>query len=539
MKATQFTSSNRFAATPLTAPVLLGIILFAVAALTGCSSAGTGSQIPTPRGDTKVTVLLSSTANDQLQEFGLVFQSITLTRQSGTKVILFSGLSGAEFIDINGGVQPFATATIPQETYTSARVTLGSAQFTCVTLAPSSAPYPGGIATSTFAYNQTPAANVSVNLPSPIVVTGKSMGLLLDLQVAPSATYPSCYTQGLSAFSINPNFNMTAVKLSSQPNNPRNGKVSGIAGEITAIDAANGTFTIAEPEGALTCPCPGANSLSVSADNSTVFQGAGSFSSLAVGTLVDVDAAIQADGSLRAMRVAAYDSIATNVMTGPLLFVSSAVPDFYLMGRKQQGQDYSARGRSMGLYALSSSTVFQTSGQFSNVATLPFSAVFDGSNMIAGQNMSVFSQSIVSQYTGATTITLMPQTVNGTVLSATPSGGFTDYTVSLAPDNLFPTLAVQPGQTTLLSNPTVMEIYVDGSVQRLNSQPLASGSTLRFNGLVFNDSGTLRMDCAQVNDGVTASSQSNSVGSQAGLVRTTQHVSNGGAQTMTTTTLTH
>jgi len=42
--------------------------------------------------------------------------------------------------------------------------------------------------------------------------------------------------------------------LSSKPSNPRNGKVSGIAGEITAIDAADGTFTIAEPEGAFTCP---------------------------------------------------------------------------------------------------------------------------------------------------------------------------------------------------------------------------------------------------------------------------------------------
>jgi hypothetical protein len=99
-------------------------------------------QVPTPRGDTNVTILFSSTANDQLSEFGLVFQSITLTRQSGTKVILLSGLSGAEFIDINGGVQPFATATIPQDTYTSASVTLGSAQFTCVTLAPSNAPIP-------------------------------------------------------------------------------------------------------------------------------------------------------------------------------------------------------------------------------------------------------------------------------------------------------------------------------------------------------------------------------------------------------------
>jgi hypothetical protein len=36
----------------------------------------------------------------------------------------------------------------------------------------------------------------------------------------------------------------------------------------------------------------------------------------------------------------------------------------------------------------------------------------------------------------------------------------------------------------------------------LNTQALAAGNTLRFYGLVFNDNGTLRMDCAQVNDGV-------------------------------------
>jgi hypothetical protein len=30
----------------------------------------------------------------------------------------------------------------------------------------------------------------------------------------------------------------------------------------------------------------------------------------------------------------------------------------------------------------------------------------------------------------------------------------------------------------------------------------AAGSTLRFYGLVFNDQGVLRMDCAQINDGV-------------------------------------
>jgi hypothetical protein len=47
-----------------------------------------------------------------------------------------------------------------------------------------------------------------------------------------------------------------------------------------------------------------------------------------------------------------------------------------------------------------------------------------------------------------------------------------------------------------------VQVYVDGSTQKLNTQSLAAGSTLRFNGLVFNDSGTLRMDCGEVSDGV-------------------------------------
>ena len=40
------------------------------------------------------------------------------------------------------------------------------------------------------------------------------------------------------------------------------------------------------------------------------------------------------------------------------------------------------------------------------------------------------------------------------------------------------------------------------NTQLLNSGAIGVGSVMRFNGLVFNDNGTLRMDCAQVNDGV-------------------------------------
>jgi hypothetical protein len=90
------------------------------------------------------------------------------------------------------------------------------------------------------------------------------------------------------------------------------------------------------------------------------------------------------------------------------------------------------------------------------------------------------------------------------------AGNFTDYTVTLASYDLFPALAVQSGQTILLNNPSQVEVYIDNDAQKLNQQALAPGSTFRFYGLVFNDNGTLRMDCAQLPDGVAFSSQANS-----------------------------
>ena len=58
------------------------------------------------------------------------------------------------------------------------------------------------------------------------------------------------------------------------------------------------------------------------------------------------------------------------------------------------------------------------------------------------------------------------------------------------------------GQTTLLQTPGSVVVYADSGTQMLNSTPPAIGGVLRFNGLVFNDNGTLRMACTEVLDGV-------------------------------------
>jgi len=59
-----------------------------------------------------------------------------------------------------------------------------------------------------------------------------------------------------------------------------------------------------------------------------------------------------------------------------------------------------------------------------------------------------------------------------------------------------PTFAVQAEQITLLTDPSQVEVYTDNSTQMLNTEALTVGNALRFYGLVFNDNGTLRMDCA-------------------------------------------
>ena len=54
----------------------------------------------------------------------------------------------------------------------------------------------------------------------------------------------------------------------------------------------------------------------------------------------------------------------------------------------------------------------------------------------------------------------------------------------------------------MLTNPTQMVVYADQNTQVLSGGATA-GNPARFTGVVFNDNGTLRMDCSQVMAGVT------------------------------------
>ncbi|MGO8817360.1 MAG: DUF5666 domain-containing protein [Terriglobia bacterium] len=479
-----------------------------IALTTGCGSLDSSVSPPPSPATTSVTVVLSSTANDQLSRFGISLQSLGLTSQSGKTVNLFTASQNnghnIEFIHLNGSGEPLVTVTVPQDNYTSAVANIGvnagasaeSAAFTCVSVDPT-----GVVDTNTSAFGYLPSPP-TVNVPTPITVNGTAMGLLLEMQVSQSAIFPPlCQVSGTAKYSITPTFNLTPMVFSAQPTNYKNGKETNLDGQVSSVNSGGNSFALVLVDG---------QTLSVNSKAGTVYQGVDAFSALAAGMFIDMDAAIQSDGSQLATRIAVEDLNPTNlsVATGPVLTSWASEPLVYSFNRQSQGY-LTTSGHAANITPYDySSAVFQISAQFANLQTLPFPARFDAANIFGGQNVYITSHALTfggfPTYMPATTVTLMPQTINGSVVGVSSSGSFQIYDVALAPYDLPPVLTLQTDivQSYTLSQPTTVQVYVDTSTQQLNHQALAPGSLLRFSGLLFNDDGTLRMDCGQVNDGV-------------------------------------
>jgi Domain of unknown function (DUF5666) len=472
-------------------------LLLVATFMAGCAAGGSGTGTALT-GNTSVTVLASSTANDQLSELAVGITGITLTNKEGKTVTLLSTTTQelVEFMHLNGGIEPLTTVSIPQDVYTSATVSVNGGVPICETFEPLSG-NPG-----TYAVMAAQASGVTSNLSAPITVTGTSMGLELNLQVSKSTNYSTCagIVNGPIPFAFTPTFDLTPVTFAAEPTNSANGMATGLRGMIETVTNNGTSFSVAGDFGARVSP----PTWQVTSNSSTVFQGIPGASQLAVGMPVDMDAAIQADGTLLATRVAVYDTTPSNLSfsIGPQAYVTASVPVMNPLAFEDQGPAYVGYSGGPTIYNFGNAA-FQISGQMANVSTLPFTASFSGTNMVPGQNIFVTTHSpLNSQPYQATTVTLLPQTINGTVSAISNSGSFTTYTISLAAYDLFPDLAVLPGQATLLTNPGSVVVYVDSNTQMQNTTPLAVGSVVRFNGLVFNDNGTLRMDCAQISDGV-------------------------------------
>ena len=486
-------SAARHSRKTLTVSLAISLVTLVAA---GCGGGG-GTPAPTMAGNTTVMLLASSTANDQLAVFPLTLKSLTLTTAAGKSVELLASPIGDEFIHRNGTIEPLATATVPQDTYVSATAMYGDVASypTCVGQTPGTLDINGAI-------SGPGSDGVTVKLPAPITITGGVMGLMLNLQVSKSAPFSGICSPSLNnAVPVTPVINLTPLAIAGQPTNSGNGKAIGLRGFIAAVDTGGEGFSV---NALSTTNANGFPAWQVKVTSATAFAGVANAGQLTAGMPVDMDLALQPDASLVATRVGVPDTNTSDItfLNGPVLFVSQAEPAMAFLGAQAAGKWFAS---GFNYYNFGAAT-FQVGGQYGNLANLPFTTNFGAGSMVAGQNVSLTSH-IASAPSGpgyppAATVTLMPQTVNGTVSAISAEGSFTTYTIALPDYDLFSNLAVQPGQKTVLAKPGSVVVYADSNTQKLNAAPIAAGSVLRFHGLVFNYAGTLRMDCAEISDGV-------------------------------------
>ena len=154
------------------------------------------------------------------------------------------------------------------------------------------------------------------------------------------------------------------------------------------------------------------------------------------------------------------------------------------------------------------STKFQISAQIPLLSSLPFPAVFSSQSFAPGQMISIGATAYATSggypYSLPTSITLIPQTIDGVVNGISTQGVYTVYAVQLTSyDPIVQMNIAGSVNSTSVSKPNLVNVYVNSSTALKNSAPLGLGGTFRFGGLLFDDAGVFRMVSDQVNDGVT------------------------------------
>ncbi len=202
---------------------------------------------------TNVVVVLTGTANDKLLDVRVTIASITLADQAGKQVTLYNNPSAlnpgiptgpGEFLHLNGRSEPLVTVSVPPGTYTMATVKVGSCQFTAVSVNSS-----GGLVDSTYAEGLCGqgTGNASVDIPSPITISGPVMALSLNMLVPQSYTLNG--TGAPASYTIAPVFTLSPAAISSQPTNDQNGKFTGINAQITSVNTPANSFVAQTSDG--------------------------------------------------------------------------------------------------------------------------------------------------------------------------------------------------------------------------------------------------------------------------------------------------
>jgi len=427
---------------------------------------------PTPS-TAGVPVSITDAPSDQVIAASLTLDTIVLTDSAGKTTSILSAPITFEATHLDAVQEPLFTPAIPEDTYTSVALSYSNAQVAYLD------PTTKKVVLATATLENT---SQTIDFPKQVTVGNTTTSLLIDYLVASSVAISG------STVTVTPVFHVAAVPIPPQPINGINGLQCGIKGQVTAIGA--NSFTLTNVQG---------TAFVIAVNANTQYQGLSGFSALAVGALVEVDTITQSDGSLLAVRV--EEQVPPNataaMLVGPVTAVSgSPATSFTMLVRQQIGGGATPAAPTTVTVSVTGSTQFILPGRFGNLNNyiiLPLES-FTASTLFAGQVVAVVTNGVSNDTATAVAVALNPQTVDGTITAI-------DYPKDqIVPNWILVTVALPSGSwLATLTGQTTVTVYTPYGcanaescyMQTINNTPPAVGDTIRYNGFLFENNGSL------------------------------------------------
>ncbi len=459
-------------------------------ALSACSSGSSGAgtpptptptPTPTPAAKTTIQVNMGDSPADWMLAFSMNITSMSLTGSNGS-VSVVSSTVPMEMMHLMGVMQPLAMINAPQGTYTGASITIGSATvmyMDTTTKLPVQMTISGPM-----------TASVTFSAPITLGSTPMAMGFDLDLANSVASTNGN--------LTMNPVFHFSSgMQGSGSPSDFANGGIQQMMGSVSNV--SSNSFAMSSMQAA--------QNFTFMTNSSTVFSGTSmsGMAGMAGGMLVLVDATLQSDGTLMATGVQSMTNSGGVMGGGVVTSMTNQTPaSLTLVMQNGTGTGMMASAFAAGVTVnLSAGTIYEIDEDGVDMAGLPFTPTFDANHIYVGQSaMPIGSGGMMSGGMGggmmggspmagtitASKVALEPQGLEGTIAASVTSGATSSFTLTLASDSAFSTL----------TNATNVTVFQQPQTRVIGTSPIASGSTVRAFGLLFNDAGQWKMVATRI-----------------------------------------
>lgn len=463
--------------------MLVGSALLAL--LVGCGGDSSPMPAPTPS-STVVQVNMGDAPADWLLGFSMHVSSMSLTSSTGP-VTVINTTTPVEMIHRLGTMEPVALTVAAQGTYSGASLTVSSCNFTYID------PNTG----EQVQQKITGPINVSVPFSSSVSVGSTPLAFNFDLDLEHSLTQDNS-----GAFQFSPQFHFSKGELGGGGNGNNTGNGMRVNARYGGMYQMMGVVSGTSSNSFSITPHQATKTFTYMVNTQTQYHGRiTQMSQLGNGMGVLVTATLQSDGSLLATHVRATMS-AGGAMGGGI--VTSVTPptgqpanQLTVLMQNNAGANVTTDYLSKTITVdITDTTTYEIDTDRVSLDGLPFTPVFDRSNINVGQTVLPFSESDivasgVACDTGSTscgtitasTVRLREQGFRGTTDVAINPGVVTSFTLTLMPDCAF----------TKLTGATQILVYQRAETNVEDGTAIPASTTLRVHGLLFYDGGTWKL----------------------------------------------